>query len=209
MKKQIVVLLFVTLLFAVTVLPVTGVIVENQMDDKMLLEGNDLTEDELVETKKIVDNSDNPPFIVNGKYDEGSNLSVNDNVDYEYIERDRIIEIALGYLNHEWYPMTENIFHDKYMGWQVDTPDRDTYTERPDEWGWKSNQLNIGIPYQWGGFSSISGFNLSSPYDFDEQYTGTGSYDGVIHYGGDIYTNKNYNRCLKVISKPIFASVTY
>lgn len=112
--------------------------------------------------------------------------------EYSYIDRDRIIEIAEEYLNHEWYPTEENIFHDEYKGWPIDTPDRDTYTEAPNNWGWKANQMNKAIPYKWGGFSSISGLNLTNPEDFDEQYTGTGAYNGTIHYGGDIYTDKNY-----------------
>jgi len=137
-------------------------------------------------------NIDNPRFIINDNYKEISEEVANLNVDYDYIERDRIIDIAIGFLNHEWYPTEDNIFHGKYMGWTVDTPDRDTYTDQPDEWGWKSNQLNTGVPYQWGGFSSISGYNLSNPIDFDQQYTGTGLYNDEIHYGGDIYTDKNF-----------------
>jgi len=112
--------------------------------------------------------------------------------DYAYIEREKIIEIANGYLTHEWYPTIDNIFHDTYNGWSIDTPDRDTFTDMPPAWGWKSNQKNNGIPYKWGGFSSIAGFNLTNPEDFDEQYTGSGVYEGNIHFGGDIYIDKNY-----------------
>lgn len=118
----------------------------------------------------------------------------NIDLDYEYIERDKIIDIAEAYANYEWYPTIDNIFHGEcpICGEKVDTSDRDYFTQWYDFWGWKSGQLNIGIPYKAGGFSSISGFNLSNPEDFYEQYTGTGSYQGSIHYAGDVYLNKDY-----------------
>jgi hypothetical protein len=119
-------------------------------------------------------------------------------IDYEYIDRDKIIEIAEEYVNYEWYPTIDNIFHGEcpICGQKVDTSDRDYFTQWYDFWGWKSGQLNIGIPYKAGGFSSISGLNLTNPEDFYEQYTGTGSYQGVIHYAGDVYLDKHY-ACLR------------
>jgi hypothetical protein len=129
------------------------------------------------------------------------------------ISREEMIEIADAYANFEWYPTEDNIsprsnlyslFHSiieriiesrtvlfiltaiigiKY----VDTPDRDTHTDWPEWVGWKADELNIGVPYQWGGFSSISGFNLSNSIDFEDQYTGTDTFEGKIHYAGDIY----------------------
>ena len=129
------------------------------------------------------------------------------------ITREKMIEIAEAYVNYEWYPTEENIaprtifyniFHSlmyillnnfpilifisALFGFKyIDTPDRDTYTEWPEWVGWKADELNIGVPYQWGGFSSISGFNLTNPEDFEDQYTGTGSFEGKIHYAGDIF----------------------
>lgn len=129
------------------------------------------------------------------------------------ITREKMIEIAEAYASYEWYPTEENIaprttlyniFHSimykllqrfpslvvisAFFGFKyIDTPDRDTYTEWPEWVGWKAGELNIGVPYQWGGFSSISGFNLTNPVDFEDQYTGTGSFEGKIHYAGDIF----------------------
>jgi hypothetical protein len=108
------------------------------------------------------------------------------NVNYDYISRNSIMEIAEGFLNHEWHPTEDNIFHGTYLGQEVDTPDRDTYTDWPDDHGWKANQTAHGLPYQWGGYSSIDGYNLSAPKDFDEQYTGTGFFEDRIHFAGDI-----------------------
>lgn len=115
-----------------------------------------------------------------------SNSSNQNVVDFDYISRDRIIYIAETFLNHEWHPTEDNIFHGTYLGREVDTPDRDTYTDWPDNHGWKANQPSYGLPYQWGGFSSIDGLNLSAPKDFDEQSTGTGFFNGSIHFAGDI-----------------------
>jgi hypothetical protein len=106
--------------------------------------------------------------------------------EYDYINRERIIEIAETYVNHVWYPTEQNIYHGAYNGTLVDTPDRDTYTHWPDTMGWKAGEMNIGVPYKSGGFSSLSGLNLTNPKDFDEQYTGTGNYSGMIHFAGNI-----------------------
>ena len=115
--------------------------------------------------------------------------------DSEYITRKKIIEIAEAFESHDWNPTDDNIFHNTYSGKWVDTPDRDTYTSWPDWRGWKADELNIGVPYQWGGFSSLSGYDLVNPEDFDEQYTGTGAYAGDIHYAGDI--NCEGNECIR------------
>jgi len=116
----------------------------------------------------------------------------NSNLEYEYITRDKIIEIAEAYTNYEWYPTIDNILHGECVicGERVDTVDRDYYSNWFEFCGWNAGQLNIGIPYKADGFSSISGFNLTNPEDFYEQYTGTGAYEGAIHYGGDIYFEK-------------------
>ena len=129
------------------------------------------------------------------------------------ITREEMIEIAEAYTLFEWYPTEDNIsprsnfysiFHSfierlihnhtilfilaAAIGIKfVDTPDRNTYPEWPEWAGWKADELNIGVPYQWGGFSSISGFNLTNPIDFEDQYTGTDTFEGKIHYAGDIY----------------------
>jgi len=129
------------------------------------------------------------------------------------ISREKMIEIAEAYASYEWYPTLDNIaprtplyslIHSvihtliqnhtilSFLAWifdikWIDTPDRDTHTDWNESIGWKANQMNIGVPYQWGGFSSISGFNLTNPEDFYEQYMGLGSFEGKIHYAGDIF----------------------
>ena len=155
-------------------------------------------------------NSDVTVNYPDGLYSEKHSITPNSIKNY-YITRNKMIEIAEAYTNHEWYPTEDNIFQIndtpilKYLEnfpllelmlyllfdikWVV-TPDRDTYPEMPEWWGWKAGEKNIGVPYQWGGYSSISGFGLANPEDFDEQYTGTGEFTGNIHYAGDINCNE-------------------
>ena len=127
--------------------------------------------------------------LTDGKKKDIPRVSEECSIEYGYITRNKIMEIAEGYKTHEWYPTTDNIFHGNYMGVRVDTPDKNTYPDRPPEC-WKPGELNIGVPFQLYGFSSISGFNLTNPEDFDEQYTGTGEFDGIIHFAGDIFAKK-------------------
>jgi len=117
------------------------------------------------------------------------NIKNANNVAITYSGRDRTIEIAEAYANHVWYPTQDNIYHGKVGNAYVDTPDRDTFTWWPDSGGWKADEENIGVPYQWGGFSSIPGFDFKNPKDFDEQYTGMGNFLGIVHYAGDVNTS--------------------
>ncbi|PNX49655.1 MAG: hypothetical protein BV457_00960 [Thermoplasmata archaeon M9B1D] len=151
---------------------------------------------------------------INGKISLRIDLkeSLNKNINGR-ISREKMIEIAEAYVNFEWYPTENNIaprtdfyilFHNilnrlvqnhliiyllavlngiKY----VDTPDRDTHSDWPETYGWIADEKNIGVPYQWGGFSSISGFDLINPIDFEDQYTGTNSFEGKIYYAGDVF----------------------
>jgi len=92
-----------------------------------------------------------------------------------YITRDLMVAIAHAYASFLWYPTTDNICHSSKCGKFVDTPDRDTYKGWPQSKGWKANEENIGVPYQWGGFSSlpdnyIPGFSFVHPKDFVDEY---------------------------------------
>ena len=170
MKKKIICILVCTLLI-LTAFPVIGIMNE--------------TNNQLKESPESLF----PPaeFIFKPKKNNAYQ-----NLEYEYITRDKIIEIAEAYANYEWHPTIDNILHGDcpLCGKRVNTVDRDYHSSWPDYWGWKAGQLNIGVPYKIGGFSSISGFNLTNPEDFYEQCTGTGAYEGAIHYGGDIYFEK-------------------
>lgn len=137
------------------------------------------------------------PVVISSNENNNNSVNFRENIDnlnlqYDFITRERIIEIAEAYANYEWYPTADNILHGNcpICGERVDTVDRDCYSNWPDYWGWKAGELSIGIPYKVDGYSSISGFNLTNPEDFYEQYTGTGDYEGEIHYAGDIFFDK-------------------
>lgn len=95
-----------------------------------------------------------------------------------YITREKMIETAEAYKNHVWNPTKNNTFHLKEFGWQVRTPDN----VHSGGW-WIPDKLNTGIPYKWGGFSSISGLDLVNPgVDFDRQIQDN-------FHAGDIFTD--------------------
>ena len=107
-----------------------------------------------------------------------------------YITREKMMEIAEAYKTHEWTPTEEeNKFHKicPKCGKPINTPDRD-YHKAWEKWkGWKFKEKNMGVPYQWGGFSSISGLGLISEEDFDNQFKGEGTFT-FVHNAGDIDT---------------------
>jgi hypothetical protein len=82
--------------------------------------------------------------------------------------RVRMLAIAQRYATHAWIARDVNRFHgDDPDGVRVDTPDGG-YSEG----GWQAGDLeNVGIPYQWGGFSTLEEF---------EQGLAEGKYAGHI-----------------------------
>jgi len=73
----------------------------------------------------------------------------------ETLSRTRILSLADRYATFEWQGGEENVFHgDDPNGARVDTPDVSF-----DEDGWRSDgATNRGMPYAWGGFTSIEEF---------------------------------------------------
>lgn len=71
-----------------------------------------------------------------------------------------VIEKALEYANHEWIAEEKNILHGNDPdGRAVDTPDT-TWTGKSLACGWwKTNEVNVGIPYGWGNASTIEEFD--------------------------------------------------
>lgn len=96
-----------------------------------------------------------------------------------------VIDIALTYANHEWYAAEKNVKHgfDSYNN-LVDTPDV-TWTGIELHCGWwKVNEVNKGIPYSWGGASTIDEYDrglLEGKYagNVPEDKSRRGSYDCV------------------------------
>jgi uncharacterized protein YegL len=110
------------------------------------------------------------------------------------LRRLEMIEIAQRYATYSWDATTDNIVHaNKEYGeriWMVDTPDAVEQAGIDLGGWWETDEANIGIPYQWGGWSSIedsgdSDLNLIPDYDglyFNQQIEHEYS-------AGDIYTN--------------------
>lgn len=71
----------------------------------------------------------------------------------------RVVEKALMYANYEWYATEKNRMHGMdTAGRYVDTPDVTWRGETLSCGWWKTNELNIGIPYGWGNASSLEEF---------------------------------------------------
>ena len=70
--------------------------------------------------------------------------------------RERVLEIARSYVHHEWRGTSKNALHgEDPAGVAVDTPDESFHPE-----GWSlEGELNRGVPYQWGGFSTLEDFD--------------------------------------------------
>ncbi|MES2570676.1 MAG: hypothetical protein V4710_11565 [Verrucomicrobiota bacterium] len=72
--------------------------------------------------------------------------------------RAECMEIAASYANHRWTASEQNIFHgldrDRI---NVQTPDRADGSENPALW--KAGEVNVGVPYKWGGFDTIESFD--------------------------------------------------
>ena len=90
----------------------------------------------------------------------------------DYVLRSEAIGTARAYLNHEWRGDDRHIFHgDAADGIRIDTPD-DGYGERG--W-WRTDVVNRGLPYKWGGFDTPSSFDAGL---------------GAGKYAGDIYSSE-------------------
>ncbi len=92
------------------------------------------------------------------------------------VRRSEVIAMAEQYVHYKWKPSAANVFHGQDAeGIFVETPDR-TFARpgiRPG-W-WVPDQVNEGVPYMWGGFSTLSDFKK-----------------GLRHgmYAGDVYTDE-------------------
>ena len=70
-----------------------------------------------------------------------------------------MVSSALAYANHISKPTNENNFHrydtDRIF---INTPDSSYVSDKYNCGWWIINQYNKGIPYNWGGFSTIEEF---------------------------------------------------
>jgi hypothetical protein len=76
------------------------------------------------------------------------------------VSRQEVIHLARHYASHRWTPRVQNVWHGfDAQGIRIDTPDV-SYVRRNFRPGWWEVGVEAqGIPYQWGGFSTIEGFD--------------------------------------------------
>ena len=77
------------------------------------------------------------------------------------VTRAESIKIAESYMYHRWVPSKANIMHgNDAQGVRVDTPDIHYQPSGNCIPGWwKPGEVNEGVPYQWGGFSTLAEFD--------------------------------------------------
>lgn len=81
------------------------------------------------------------------------------NLEYTFL-RENVVSRALAYANHIWKPANKNLFHGYDTdGILVNTPDSNYVGTKYNCGWWIINQFNKGIPYNWGGFSTIEEFD--------------------------------------------------
>lgn len=93
------------------------------------------------------------------------------------VTRAESLAMAERYVRHEWRATEKNIFHGTdASGITVNTPDAGYHDDEGKEKGWwKPGEINVGIPYKWGGFDL--------PEEFDA---------GLLagKYAGDAYSKE-------------------
>jgi hypothetical protein len=74
------------------------------------------------------------------------------------VTRQQALDRAESYRTHRWLPSQRNVLHGAdAKGVWVDTPDASYYAEVPG-W-WQPGVEAEGVPYQWGGFSTLAEFD--------------------------------------------------
>ena len=89
-----------------------------------------------------------------------STVPVIETVSFHSVTRHECLSMAEAYRTHRWTGSGANLMHGPdSKGIQVDTPDS-TY-QKPGAipgW-WRTGAENVGVPYQWGGFSTPAQFD--------------------------------------------------
>jgi cell wall-associated NlpC family hydrolase len=77
-----------------------------------------------------------------------------------HVTRAECMDIADAYRLHRWTPSAANVRHCcDAKGIRVDTPDVSYNPNGAVPGWWTPGTVNEGVPYQWGGFSSIKEFD--------------------------------------------------
>jgi len=105
----------------------------------------------------------------------------------EPVRRKEAIALAEEYARFRWKPSLANAFHGLDRdGIRVDTPDCAFSNPGSRPGWWIPGRTNVGVPYMWGGFSSLSEFQ-----------------EGIVNgwYAGDVYTREKRLRLESAVSR--------
>ncbi len=76
------------------------------------------------------------------------------------ITRQAVIQTARRYASHRWTPTDKNLWHGyDPQGIRVDTPNNGFTAPGVRPGWWNVGQENQGMPYKWGGYSSLAEFD--------------------------------------------------
>ncbi len=86
---------------------------------------------------------------------------MNSEVNYENSNwRKDVVTCAMKYANHTWTPTSKNACHGyDSEGLFINTPDSNYTSSKYNCGRWLIDQVNKGIPYNWGGCSTIDDFD--------------------------------------------------
>jgi hypothetical protein len=103
------------------------------------------------------------------------------------VTRSECLAIAESYRTHRWRPTQANALHGfDPEGIRVDTPDIGYGGAGAFPGWWIPDQVNVGVPYQWGGFAS--------PASFDDDIAAGKA-------AGDVYTAEKRRLLLAGVSR--------
>ncbi len=75
------------------------------------------------------------------------------------VTRQQVLETARAYQTLAWVPTSRNVFHGTDPDHvRVDTPDQSLHRPGTRPGWWVPGRTNVGVPYMWGGFSSLADF---------------------------------------------------
>jgi hypothetical protein len=91
---------------------------------------------------------------------DGLKVVMNNNNLENIFWRENVVSCALAYANHIWKPTIKNLFHGYDTdGILINTPDFNYISTKYNCGWWIIEQFNKGLPYNWGGFTTIEEFD--------------------------------------------------
>jgi hypothetical protein len=114
--------------------------------------------------------------------------------------------IAHRYTHHPWRPYARNVRHgEDANGIRVDTPDINYRPESGRNGWWIPGEVNVGIPYKWGGYDDIEEFDRTmveghSAGDVSSPAKRMADNAAVSKYASGVDCSGFVSKCLKLPS---------